>query len=252
MTTNTPPPVRPQRQRRSRARTIVPIAIAVWVALEIWLLTVVAGATNWLVVFLCILAGFVLGAAAVKRAGRSAWQNLAASVNAQQQGVQPGPPQGGGRTGLAMLGGLLLIIPGFVSDAVALVLLIPQARAFIGRRVDRAILGRAVPMPPGGPRAASEGPADLVSAVDPASAAGPAPVVGPAPAAARTAGLVPPGTRWSRARSSTGTDRPQPARTARHGPPRPSRPVTAGGGACRRPRRPAAQDRARTGHRRTA
>ncbi|WP_328461368.1 FxsA family membrane protein [Streptomyces sp. NBC_00448] len=158
MTTNTSPPVRPQRQRRSRARTIVPIAIAVWVALEIWLLTVVAGATNWLVVFLCILAGFVLGAAAVKRAGRSAWQNLAASVNAQQQGVQPGPPQGGGRTGLAMLGGLLLIIPGFVSDAVALVLLIPQARAFIGRRVDRAILGRAVPMPPGGPAGGFGGP----------------------------------------------------------------------------------------------
>ncbi|WP_435128073.1 FxsA family membrane protein [Actinacidiphila sp. bgisy144] len=150
MTTTTPPPVRPQRRRRSRARTIVPLAIAAWAVLEIWLLILVAGATSGFVVFLCILAGLVLGAAAVKRAGRSAWRNLTASVSAQQQGVAPGPPQGGGRTGLAMLGGLLLIIPGFVSDAVALVLLFPPTRAFIGRRVDRALLSRAVPMPGGG------------------------------------------------------------------------------------------------------
>lgn len=155
----TPPPARPQqRRRRSWGRRLVPIAVAVWAALEIWLLVVVAGATSGFVVFLCILAGFVLGAAAVKRAGRSAWRNLTASVNAQQQGVEPGPPQGGGRTGLAMLGGLLLIIPGFVSDVVALVLLFPPTRAFIGRRVDKAILGRAVPMPPGGPAGGFGGP----------------------------------------------------------------------------------------------
>ncbi|BBA95932.1 hypothetical protein RVR_1005 [Actinacidiphila reveromycinica] len=149
--TTTPPPVRPPRRRRSRARTFVPLAIAAWAVLEIWLLILVAGATNGFVVLLCILAGLVLGAAAVKRAGRSAWRNLTASVNAQQQGVAPGPPEGGGRNGLAMLGGLLLIIPGFVSDAVALVLLFPPTRALIGRRVDRAILARGVPMPPGGP-----------------------------------------------------------------------------------------------------
>src|SRR4051794_11605937 len=102
--TTTPPPVRPrsaqqQPRRRSRARTVVPLVIAAWAVLEIWLLTVVASATSGLVVLLCIVAGFVLGAGAVKRAGRSAWRNLAAPMQQQQGGAQgaaaPAPPAGG-------------------------------------------------------------------------------------------------------------------------------------------------------------
>lgn len=144
-----PPSVRPQqppprRRRRSRARTVVPLAIAAWAVLEIWLFTVVAGATSGLTVLLLIIAGLILGAGAVKRAGRSAWRNLAAQVQAAQaQAAQdpkaaPAPPAvGKGRNGLAMLGGLLLIIPGFLSDAVALFLLFPPTRKLIGKAVDR-------------------------------------------------------------------------------------------------------------------
>jgi UPF0716 protein FxsA len=111
--------------------------------LEIWLLIVVSDATSGLFVFLCILAGFVLGAAAVKRAGRSAWRNLTASVQAAQRAQQGEPAEvperapGGGRTGLHMLGGILLIIPGFLSDAVALVLLFPPTRKLVGAGLER-------------------------------------------------------------------------------------------------------------------
>jgi UPF0716 protein FxsA len=136
---------------------VVPLVVAAWAVLEIWLLTAVASATSGFVVLLGILAGFVLGVAAVKRAGRSAWSNLAASVQqqsgAQQPGVQPtgAPAVGGGRTGLAMLGGLLLMIPGFISDAVALVLLFPPTRKLIGavaeRAATRALAGQPVPEP---------------------------------------------------------------------------------------------------------
>ena len=149
MTTSTRPPVRPrpaQPRRRSRARTVVPLAVAAWAVLEIWLLTVVASATSGFVVLLCILAGFVLGASAVKRAGRSAWRNLAAAV--QQPGPDAAtatdaaaaarPAPGGGRTGLHMLGGILLIIPGFVSDAAGLLLLFPPTRRLIGSLAERA------------------------------------------------------------------------------------------------------------------
>lgn len=114
----------------------MPLVIAAWAVLEIWLMTVVAGATSGFTVLLLLLAGFVLGAAAVKRAGRSAWRNLAASV--QQPGAPTTPPAGGGRTGLAMLGGLLLIIPGFVSDGLALLLLFPPTRNLIGVVAERA------------------------------------------------------------------------------------------------------------------
>ena len=162
MTTSSPPPVRPRPdapqqppgRRRSWARTAVPLVIALCAVLEIWLMIVVAGATSGLTVLLLLLAGFVLGAAAVKRAGRSAWRNLAASVSAQQAGQEPAPPEGGGRTGLAMLGGLLLIIPGFISDAVALFLLFPPTRKVIGRLADRAaaraLRSHGVPVPPDG------------------------------------------------------------------------------------------------------
>lgn len=161
MTMSSPPPVPPgpqQPRRRSRARTVVPLVIAAWAVLEIWLLVVVAQATNGLVVLLCIVAGFVLGAAAVKRAGRSAWRNLTASVQQQQsaaRGEPQGeaaavPPAGGGRTGLHMLGGMLLIIPGFISDAVGLVLLFPPTRKLVGRLVEHAAARSLRRHPPSG------------------------------------------------------------------------------------------------------
>jgi UPF0716 protein FxsA len=147
MTTSSRPPVRPgpvpqAPRRRSRLR-LAPLAVAAWAVLEIWLLIVVADATSGFIVFLCILAGFVLGAAAVKRAGRSAWRNLTASVQAAQRAQQGQPEEvperapGGGRTGLHMLGGILLIIPGFLSDAVALVLLFPPTRKLVGNGLER-------------------------------------------------------------------------------------------------------------------
>jgi UPF0716 protein FxsA len=152
MTTRSPDPFRPgqeqprsgrpdgpgQRPRRSRARTVVPLAVAAWAVLEIWLLTVVASATSGLVVLLCIIAGFVLGAMAVKRAGRSAWRNLAAAVTPPEEAAEVPPPTGGGRTGLHMLGGLLLMIPGFLSDAAGLLLLFPPARRLVGALAERA------------------------------------------------------------------------------------------------------------------
>ncbi|MFC4032004.1 FxsA family membrane protein [Streptomyces polygonati] len=159
MTMSTPPPGRSPsadqpKRRRWRARRVVPLVIAFWAVLEIWLLVVVARATNGFVVLLCLLAGLVLGAAAMKRAGRSAWRNLTATVQRQQRaaGMAGGPqgeeaaavPPGGSRTGLHMLGGLLLIIPGFISDAVALVLLFPPTRKLVGRGLDRS-LARHVP-----------------------------------------------------------------------------------------------------------
>lgn len=147
MTTSSRPPVHPhpvqqEPRRRSRLR-LAPLVIAAWAVLEIWLLIVVADATSGWFVFLAILAGFVLGAAAVKRAGRSAWRNLTASVQAAQRAQQGQPEEvperapGGGRTGLHMLGGILLIIPGFLSDAVGLVLLFPPTRRLVGSTLER-------------------------------------------------------------------------------------------------------------------
>jgi UPF0716 protein FxsA len=134
MTTGAPTSSSPSaRPRRSRLRTALPLGIAAWLVLEIWLLTVVAGATSGLTVFLLLLAGLVLGSVVIKRAGRRAFRNLSQAV--QQGGA---PPSGGGN-GLMMLGGLLLIIPGLISDAVGLLLLIPPVQKGLSRLAERTV-----------------------------------------------------------------------------------------------------------------
>ncbi|MFI1163934.1 FxsA family membrane protein [Streptomyces sp. NPDC020801] len=124
--------------RRSRLRRILPLGVAAWLVLEIWLLTVVAGAAGGLTVFLLLVAGLVLGAVVIKRAGRRAFQNL---NEALQRGGTPSSRRGG--NGWMMLGGLLLMIPGLISDVVGLLLLVPPVqRAFGGlaeRTVDRRL-----------------------------------------------------------------------------------------------------------------
>ena len=44
MTTGAQTPLPPARPKRSRLRTFLPLGLAVWLVLEIWLLTLVAGA----------------------------------------------------------------------------------------------------------------------------------------------------------------------------------------------------------------
>jgi UPF0716 protein FxsA len=131
MTTGAPTPTHPARPRRSRLRTFLPLGIAAWLVLEIWLLTVVADAAGGLTVFLLLVAGLVLGSVVIKRAGRRAFQAL---NEALQRG---GAPTSGGGNGLMMLGGLLLMLPGLISDAVGLLLLIPPVQKALSRHAER-------------------------------------------------------------------------------------------------------------------
>ncbi|WP_327366194.1 FxsA family membrane protein [Streptomyces sp. NBC_01217] len=151
MTTGTPPPTAP---RRSRARTLVPLAVAAWAVLEIWLLTVVADAAGGFTVLLLLMAGIVLGAAVMKRAGRRAFRNLTETL--QQMPGQPGAaaapqaaPTGSRGNGFLMLSGLLLMIPGIISDVAGLVLLVPPVRSTLGRYAERSLERRMRAAGPG-------------------------------------------------------------------------------------------------------
>jgi UPF0716 protein FxsA len=140
MTTGAPTPTYPARPRRSRLRTFLPLGIAVWLVLEIWLLTMVAGAVSGLAVLLLLIAGFLLGSVVIKRAGRRAFRNLTETLQ-QQQGGTPAAgaarPGGSEGKGLLMLGGLLLMLPGLISDAVGLLLLVPPIQKAISRYAER-------------------------------------------------------------------------------------------------------------------
>ncbi|MEV5149035.1 FxsA family membrane protein [Streptomyces sp. NPDC052727] len=133
MTTGAPTSPYTARRRRSRLRRYVPLGLAVWLVLEIWLLTLVAGAVGGFTVFLLLVAGVVAGSVVIKRAGRRAFQSL---NEALQQG---GSPARGGGNGLMMLGGLLLMIPGLVSDAAGLLLLLPPVQKAVSRLAESAL-----------------------------------------------------------------------------------------------------------------
>ncbi|KPI00146.1 FxsA cytoplasmic membrane protein [Actinobacteria bacterium OV450] len=147
MTTGVPLSTAPRR--RSRARTFLPLAVAAWMILEIWLLSLVAGAAGGLTVAALLIGGIVLGAVVIKRAGRRAFKNLTNTFQQAQQGRQPTPQQPGGGNGLTMLAGLLLILPGLVSDVAGLLLLIPPVRALVGHRAGRSLERRMAAAPAG-------------------------------------------------------------------------------------------------------
>ncbi|MFJ6726981.1 FxsA family membrane protein [Streptomyces sp. NPDC091281] len=135
-------PTQPARPRRSRLRTFLPLGLAAWLVLEIWLLTVVAGAAGGLTVFLLLVAGLVLGSVVIKRAGRRAFRNL-------NEALQRGTPPTRGGNGLMMLGGLLLMIPGLISDAAGLLLLLPPVQKAVRRRTERTLERRLRTTAPG-------------------------------------------------------------------------------------------------------
>ncbi|WP_037859904.1 FxsA family membrane protein [Streptomyces sp. NRRL S-340] len=144
MTTGAPTSPYSTRPRHSRLRRFLPAAVAVWLVLEIWLLTLVAAAAGGFTVFLLLVAAFVLGAVVIKRAGRRAFQNL---NEAFQRGATPSDRRGG--NGLMMLGGLLLMIPGMISDAVGLLLLVPPVQRAVGRFAQRTVDRRLRAAAPG-------------------------------------------------------------------------------------------------------
>ncbi len=144
--------VHPAQERRGfRARSLLPLAVLVWTALEIWLLVLLAERIGAGWVLLILLAGVVGGAAVVKRAGRRAWNSLAGTLRAaaprgapgaeapgaEGPGAAPAPAEG---AGTAMLGGVLLMVPGLLTDVAALLCLFPPTRRLLAaaaRRVGR-------------------------------------------------------------------------------------------------------------------
>ncbi|WP_283136779.1 FxsA family protein [Rhizohabitans arisaemae] len=97
-------------------------------ALEIWLIIQVGGLIGAFPTVLVLLATGVLGAAIMRRAGRRAF---AALQDGLRSGVLPDREVSDGA--MVMTGGLLLLIPGFLSDAVGLLFLIPVTRPLVRR-----------------------------------------------------------------------------------------------------------------------
>ncbi|SCK56909.1 FxsA family membrane protein [Streptomyces sp. WMMB 322] len=139
----------PGGPRPSRTRRFLPLAVAAWALLEIWLLILIGEAVGGLAVLGLLAAGFVLGVFVIKRAGRRAWQRLTESIQQAQQAAQKGeaPPEGSessrGGNALTMLGGLLIMVPGVISDALGLLCIFPPTAALMRRTAQRHLERRS-------------------------------------------------------------------------------------------------------------
>ncbi|MFE1319553.1 FxsA family membrane protein [Kitasatospora phosalacinea] len=134
-------PARPARRGRL-ARTVPLLAVA-WLVLEIWLLTVVAGWIGWFLTLLLLVGGVFLGGTVIKRAGARAFR-AAVELSKDPQSAQP---QTG--TSMTVLAGVLLMVPGFLSDLLAVTFLLPPTRALwraVGRRISGSVLRSTSPV----------------------------------------------------------------------------------------------------------
>jgi UPF0716 protein FxsA len=103
--------------------------------LEIATAYLVAMWIGWGWMLLLVLIGFPVGFAIMRRAGDAAMRDLQASVDA-------GPEPDSGRHALTFVGGLLIAIPGFWTDLLGLLLVLPPTQRLFRQRSRTWIEGR--------------------------------------------------------------------------------------------------------------
>jgi UPF0716 protein FxsA len=103
-----------------------------WPLAELIVIVKVAEAIGVLLTLALLIAGWPLGMWAIRSQGRSVWRRMAIAVN---EGRVPGREVLDGA--LVLIGGTLLMIPGFITDVVGILLLTPPVRIPLRRLLAR-------------------------------------------------------------------------------------------------------------------
>jgi UPF0716 protein FxsA len=111
----------------------------VWLLAELFVAVQVAHAIGVGYMLLLLVVSWPLGGWALRSQGRAAWRRLSAAVSA---GRSPGREVLDGV--LVLVGGLLLIVPGFLSDLVGICALFPPTRWLLRGRLSRHLHGRFI------------------------------------------------------------------------------------------------------------
>lgn len=121
-----------------RALAYLLVAFVALAVAELWLIGTVAGALGILpTIGLLVLVG-VVGTLSVRKAGTRLLGRISSDL---ARGVVPGDLMADGA--FLLVAGVLLVVPGFMTDVVALSLLVPFVRSAIRRPIE-AKLSRAV------------------------------------------------------------------------------------------------------------
>jgi UPF0716 protein FxsA len=115
------------------------LLLILWPVAELFVIVEVARAIGVLLTLALLLAGIPLGTWALRSQGAAVWRRMADAV---AMGQPPGRHVVDGA--LVVAGGALLIVPGFITDALGIVLLLPPTRALLRTVVVRNFRSRVV------------------------------------------------------------------------------------------------------------
>lgn len=113
------------------------LLLILWPAAEIFVFIEVGEAIGWALAVVLALGTSVVGAQLLRIQGRAALERVSLAVSERRP---PGIPAIDGLLGF--LGSVLLVVPGFVTDALGLLLLVPPIRALARRWLARHYAGR--------------------------------------------------------------------------------------------------------------
>jgi UPF0716 protein FxsA len=117
----------------------VPLLLILWPVAEIVVAIEVARAIGVVPMLLLLVLAWPLGAWAVRSQGRAVWRRLAIAVGEQR------PPAREVLDGaLVLIGGSLMIVPGFITDALGLLCLLPPGRALLRAALARNLQSRLI------------------------------------------------------------------------------------------------------------
>jgi UPF0716 protein FxsA len=116
------------------------VAGLLWVALEVFVLILLGQQIGWGLTILLMIATSLLGAWVLRREGPRSWQAFRTDLRERR------PPGASAADGLLVLvGGVLMLTPGFVSDVAGALLVAPPTRRFASGRVQSLLTRRMTP-----------------------------------------------------------------------------------------------------------
>jgi UPF0716 protein FxsA len=127
----------PPRRRRPRWLTVVFILLVVVPIAEISVIVAVGKAIGGWQTFFLLLVESALGAWLVRREGAKTWQALRVAL---QTGRMPSRELTD--AALVLVGGTLLLAPGFLTDIVGFFFVLPVTRPLARRLLERAVAAR--------------------------------------------------------------------------------------------------------------
>ena len=108
------------------------VIFVLWPLAELFVIVKVSEAIGFLWMLVLLIISWPIGTRILRSQGRAAWRQFAQAVQAGRT-----PTEEVLNGALVLVGGLLILVPGFITDAIGLLLLVPPTRALAKAAVKR-------------------------------------------------------------------------------------------------------------------